>query len=1443
MAANSQLDVGIGVKGEGKIDRLRRKLERLDNIMTGMLRGNGKNLDATNTKWKKHFDALDSGMQMVGKGLTKFVTFGAKFAAVQLGVLGASMMAVHAAFVLGNAAMKAFRWLAAGAAGAAAGLTIAASAAAAAIREQQEAMYAYKGGKNYQNASVLMRQLASDTDMAALGAENLNAVFAAVSKTSTFTASSTGLLKGLMDFASAGKPLEEGAKAAGALIAAIQDPKASFSKMKEAAKELGPEMEKALDSLGIDSAEKLKKAILDGTLAAAGGVDGQFAAVNETLISRFKSSFALIKSQFADFGEPFLKPIKEVLENIVRTFKRTFSRVSGDIAAFGNAGFFDDIGGFVEKVGNFFVNFIRDYLPRVEGMFTKLGDWWAKFKDGWNVVLDKLRPLIDGAKVIEETLMRVFRPIGRMFSEGFGDFNKMLTDNKEDFYAFGDAIGRFVVIISKYAKTVREIFMDALPFITKMIDGLSGLVDMFNSFLGGFRSLLGGSGFGSFMLIASLLAGGRSLKKTTGGMIASYGLADRKGVTRRTPLTGQTGEGNVTDDTAKRGRALAKTAQQVATQTVGHMTVASATIGGQQVGAYGRGGPGTPGTPGTPGSQRSARLTGAAAEQRRAENASARAQTQAIIAARRAGVDPVTGATIRKTGLYGKQIEMSNTGIRGFFNRQFRLNADAAYGLTEQGDPARLGNRFRARRQEMFRAPRDSLMYKRIFGSGGQVVGADKNGQGGRIYKGLNNTMGASIAASAGHGIASQFMPEGSQGAMALGSAVAMVNPLAGLAIGVVGGLVMGMRAAAAKRRKEARQAADSFAKGVAGDAIEGMQDAFKTALEEGKFSIDLVRAEQAKVQNQILQTRNGFLDFLGSDMDMFRTGAKDLMSQYGLSIEDVVAIDRGNFTTTDTRIAEAVDSTILSSAHDEDMLRGDKIAEVAKTQRMLGQGFFAEMDQATFDMAMGDIDAFSAQYLDYSEMQLEANKLLFDFGNETASKLGTAFGKTEEEVWKLATEMGTNLMDNTKSFTEQLKTLAEAMIDTTRELYNAQQDIFAQGTDLFRIEREALESKEAIDQNVFGLRGSIDAALKGELSGDALDKELFGFFEKQRAAFLAFYKGDVATATLEFNKLYGKGGTAYTQEGGALQGMEQVIFGASGGKMGELITNALGADLAGIVSTQTEFLTANLLKNELQLGEGSNITGLIGSITDPTQLQRLTELSSGAALQMEGGRSELEAFIKEIDPTGQFNVTLTEFKEPIVEAGQMLRDAALKYEGSTVAFGTVVEGLVSQYGGGGENKDTNTPRFGDRLTSALSSTMSAHGDVNSMIPGRRNITSSYRNFALGSLKSDHVTGRALDLTGQNLVSYRDKMTSAGGFAEFHGKGDSRHLHVVPPPAIGDSLTAVSATSSSVSGQGRGSTSINNTNNFYISGTNANEIAEVVMLKMSSVNKSMDERR
>jgi len=58
--------------------------------------------------------------------------------------------------------------------------------------------------------------------------------------------------------------------------------------------------------------------------------------------------------------------------------------------------------------------------------------------------------------------------------------------------------------------------------------------------------------------------------------------------------------------------------------------------------------------------------------------------------------------------------------------------------------------------------------------------------------------------------------------------------------------------------------------------------------------------------------------------------------------------------------------------------------------------------------------------------------------------------------------------------------------------------------------------------------------------------------------------------------------------------------------------------------------------------------------------------------------------------------------------------------------------------------------------------------------------TSAYRTTGLGSINSDHVTGRAYDLVGANLGAYQRLATANGGFAEFHGYGGTRHLHVVP---------------------------------------------------------------
>jgi TP901 family phage tail tape measure protein len=86
---------------------------------------------------------------------------------------------------------------------------------------------------------------------------------------------------------------------------------------------------------------------------------------------------------------------------------------------------------------------------------------------------------------------------------------------------------------------------------------------------------------------------------------------------------------------------------------------------------------------------------------------------------------------------------------------------------------------------------------------------------------------------------------------------------------------------------------------------------------------------------------------------------------------------------------------------------------------------------------------------------------------------------------------------------------------------------------------------------------------------------------------------------------------------------------------------------------------------------------------------------------------------------------------------------------------------------------DTPGPR-----ASGLGDAMGFHARVSGGVPGKRFVTSHMRSWGLGSANSDHATGRAYDLVGPNLGSYAAAARRAGGFAEFHGAGPGRHLHV-----------------------------------------------------------------
>ena len=157
---------------------------------------------------------------------------------------------------------------------------------------------------------------------------------------------------------------------------------------------------------------------------------------------------------------------------------------------------------------------------------------------------------------------------------------------------------------------------------------------------------------------------------------------------------------------------------------------------------------------------------------------------------------------------------------------------------------------------------------------------------------------------------------------------------------------------------------------------------------------------------------------------------------------------------------------------------------------------------------------------------------------------------------------------------------------------------------------------------------------------------------------------------------------------------------------------------------------------------------------------------------------------------TPRFNsvVTLSSEKpvEPVLSVTQRFDKTSLLAPKSSVA---PVDSVTQRFDMAPLVAPKSSVAIGDSAAPkmALLNTQRVHQMVDGGISGKRTVTSMWRNHSLGSSNSDHVTGRALDVTGQNLGAYATKVKEMGGFAEFHGSGAERHLHVVPPQLpVGD---------------------------------------------------------
>ena len=1373
----------------------------------------GKAMNRSMDKFRRVMDYWSKAVKGIGMIITKTLGMATKFFVAEFALMAASMIAVHALLGIGKWLLKGYHGAVKMVAGGAAAATAALAGLSAALREQQVAMWGYKGsvigfkelGSNMASVRTVMRGLHRDSNLAAAGMANLNAAFAAVNQKSTFTAGSQAMLNQLMDFASAGQPLDKGMKAAGEFIGVLQDVESSWSEIKKAAEAMGDPAKKAIEEAGkagISTAKGLMEAINSGQFALFGGVAGQWDNVNDTLISRFKATFTSLRSDFADLGDVFLSPIKDGLQHITNSFQRLFIRIRSDIGHFGAGPFVDTLVSAAEKLETGMARLIHHWLPMAQGLFDRIGGWWEGFTAGWHRLKANMEPLLRGALVLENMFMNIIKPVGDYLSNTFGSFSGLLEANKEQFLAFGTELGAVLTSMLSLQAFFKELLFESMPHFMLIMKGLRDIIGAVEGMLKGISGMMGGlgSGLAPFMMLMGMRTMGAGMRGTKGSIVS---------------LPHKTQVMNV---------------QSSQTTVTGGTT--GATAGGQMGrGPYGQGGLYS--------------QTGGAGKD---------AWGRPIPGSARAA-DPAAGGATRPPN-----------------NLAYRM----AGGYNDPNAPhlGRIGR------------------MQRAFGN---MRNNTRMGQG---VQRMQGSMGSKMGVGLGMGMLSQYAPEEMQGSLALGGMVGMFNPLAGLGVGLGGAALNSQSTAAGALAGGAAGAAigTMIAPGV-GTVVGGMIGAVaggimgslgkqraleKRVMESGENAAEQIYAAMiGGIDSVILEHgRSGMTAKRArTSMNLDNNKVKSIMTRLG-QFEDYGAIGTPG-TTYDERTpsdpfgylpgkdfdlyqsGEPFQNALLDPTGGTnpfktaeewlEIQKRDMPALMGGSHGFEGGGLAADQDAAMHKLISDIVGQATIMGLTLSEDQIkeaytEPEKFLEGMGpladqfeaativvDKYEGRLGTwmdTLGLTEDEVLVLADAVGVNLYDAFEDFGEMTKDLAGGMIRTTEQMRGAWGNFLA-------------------DEIVTPLQTFVAAAkapsLINELGRGAREQFLAGEFDDAKAGELVISMvqaltdaGGAEYAALVIPQMFGADGMAF-QKGSPLEGMEEFfahlgpLLDASKPKQGDLQQDLLDSMLVG-----------NLM------GAGYGVAGVSAgdlhrALQDPATRDAFEEFiqdpnfgqtaGAGGGPAGQGGaigfgetqRAGIEAFLHSIGLSG---AVVSDFQT----TAQLEVNAATVMGEAGGLMMRAAQMIIAHLGQGGgpvpQPQDTNQP-IGD-VGSTMGKTMTKYNMINGQLPGQRMITSGYRNYALGSVRSDHVMGRALDVVGSNLGGLANLTNSMGGFAEMHGSGKGRHLHMVPNAAEGDVMGTPG---------GGGSTTYNYNINVE-GGPNADsgEVAELVMAAIQETARDVRER-
>lgn len=628
---------------------------------------------------------------------------------------------------------------------------------------------------------------------------------------------------------------------------------------------------------------------------------------------------------------------------------------------------------------------------------------------------------------------------------------------------------------------------------------------------------------------------------------------------------------------------------------------------------------------------------------------------------------------------------------------------------------------------------------------------------------------------------------------MQLGASLASINPMLGLAVGA------GLTAFNSKTKM-----GGAISGAVSGAAVGAM-----------------IAGPLGAAVGGLMGTALGILAAKRNQAKMAKEGVKKVGAQYMFQIASSALAGVQTGTTTGARM-QLDRFQGLSTAFGNAKTKEARAQILEPYKEVLGKN--------QFDLMTGDNATTAAtQFKKTANNMRAALTPAFNQFDDVMRSLMLSTGKTGEEIMDLAMKKNVNLYDSTLKLSDITAKLGVGMVKTADQFSNALRDVQIASMGVFDQFKQSKEMKDALQAAGETIRG-----------GDTSVEAVADYLQKQ-ADLLNYKNPDSPLSNIVFQlQDFGTGLNAgkgrIFQAGGPLAGVnlgakqteligamgEQQLKGTSvevASQLGSMLTGAgyqfANADL-GRKNLEIQIQTlmrkaaggdttavAQVKKLEEDLMRGTALQGLTGD-----QIAQYLSSTLGGSLKLSTeGQKGTSAFMGQ-NIIGEVSGSYEQFGKALNEEATALRQGFLdaiesgffSKQGTPDWWNTSptwwTNGLtVDKDGNLKPSPDTSTPRGGrvgdTSVSKTLGRTMSRHNYFDGMLTGKRKVTSSWRDYNLGSPSSDHVTGKAYDLTGQNLGQYATMINAAGGFAEFHGAAGSRHLHVVPPATpTGDTSTA-----------------------------------------------------